>query len=204
MLGTYGRLLRNRRFVAFAIVAAGTVACQFSYNTGGPAILIEHYAIRAETAGILLSAIALSTALAAQLNVFLLRSLTPERVMLGAIALLVLAAVALVLATLTGVGGPTGVVAILFLLLATPGLIVGNAMAAAISSAGDRAGAASALLGVLQFIFGTVGSGIVGYLHDPSGSVLGAVVLLLSIATLAIALRVRSTVLPSPDRCLEP
>jgi DHA1 family bicyclomycin/chloramphenicol resistance-like MFS transporter len=198
MLGTYRQLLRNARFIAFAVVAAGTVACQFSYNTGGPAMLIEHYGIPAATAGILLSAIALSTALAAQLNVFLLRSLAPERVMLGAIALLVTAAVALVVATLTGVGGPTGVVAILFLLLATPGLIVGNAMAAAISSAGDRAGAASALLGVLQFILGTVGSGIVGYLHDPSGAVLGAVILLLSIVTLAIALRARGTALPSP------
>jgi hypothetical protein len=71
-------------------------------------------------------------------------------------------------------------------------------MAAAISSVADRAGAASALLGVMQFILGTVGSGIVGYLHDPSGGVLSVVILMLSLATLSIALRARSAALADP------
>lgn len=192
ILTAYRELLSNGRFVAFSIVAAGVVACQFSYNVGGPAILIEHYGMSAATAGIVLSVIALSTALAAQVNVFILRHMTPERAMMGAIALLVGAALALLVVLLTGLGGVVAVVAMLFLVIATPGFIVGNAMAAAISSAGDRAGAASALVGVMQFILGTVGSGVVGYLHDPSGSVLGIVIVVLSLATLTMALRARS------------
>ncbi len=194
-LGVYSQLLCNRRFIAFSLIVAGTVACQFSYNTAGPAILIEHYGMSAATAGILLSVIALSTALAAQMNVLLLRSLAPERVMMGTIALLVAAAVALLIAVMSGFGGVAALVAILFVVIATPGFIVGIAMAGAISSDPDRAGAASALLGVIQFIVGTVGSGIVGYLHDPSGSVLGIVILVLSLTTLAVALRARSSTL---------
>jgi len=198
ILGTYGGLLRNGRFAAFSLVAAGVVACQFSYNVGGPAILIEHFGLQPATAGLLLSIIALSTAAAAQVNVFVLRRAAPERVMRVSIYVLVAAAVALLLTFLSGLGGVATVVAILFVLIATPGFIATNAMAAAISSAGDRAGAASALVGVMQFILGTVGSGVVGSLHDPSGRVLGVVILVLSLFTLGTALRARSGALAVP------
>jgi DHA1 family bicyclomycin/chloramphenicol resistance-like MFS transporter len=197
MLGTYGQLLRNGRFVALSIVGAGAVACQFTYNTGGPAVIIDHYGIPAATAGILFSLIALSTAVAAQANVFILRWIAPGRVMLLAIYVNVAAAIALLLALMSGAGGVAVLIAILFVLIATPGFIAGNAMAAAISAAGDRAGAASALVGVMQFVLGTLGSGVVGYLHDPSGSVMGIAILALSVGTLATALGARTGALAS-------
>lgn len=189
ILGTYGALLRNGRFAALSLVAAGAVACQFSYNVGGPAVLIEHFGLSPATAGLLLSLIALGTAVAAQANVLVLRRATPGRVMLAALYALVAAALALLLAFLSGLGGVVAVVVILFVLVATPGFIVTNAMAGAISSAGDRAGAASALVGVMQFMLGTAGSGIVGSFHDPSGRVLGVVILVLGLVALGTALR---------------
>jgi DHA1 family bicyclomycin/chloramphenicol resistance-like MFS transporter len=192
MLGTYGRLLRNGRFAALSIVGAGAVACQFTYNTGGPAVIIDHYGIPAATAGILFSLIALSTAVAAQANVFILRWIAPGRVMMLAIYVNVAAAIALLLTLLSGAGGVAVLIAILFVLIATPGFIAGNAMAAAISAAGDRAGAASALVGVMQFVLGTLGSGVVGYMHDPSGSVMGIAIVFLSLGTLAVALAART------------
>jgi MFS transporter, DHA1 family, multidrug resistance protein len=192
MFGTYGRLLRNGRFVALSIIGAGAAACQFTYNTGGPAVIIDHYGIPAATAGILFSLIALSTAAAAQANVFILRWVAPGRVMLLAIYVNVAAAIALLLALLSGAGGIAVLIAILFVLIATPGFIAGNAMAAAISAAGDRAGAASALVGVTQFVLGTLGSGVVGYTHDPSGSVMGIAIVVLSLGTLVVALGART------------
>lgn len=190
-VSTYRELLRDPAFAAFALIASGAVACQFSYNTGGPAVLIEHFGLRPERAGLVLSAIALSTAAGAQANVFLLRFLSPERVMLGTAGALVCAALLLLAAFLTGVGGLPAVIVLLFIIISTPGLITGNAMAAAMSNAGARAGAASALVGVMQFILGSVGSAVVGYAHDSSGAALGAVILGLSLMTLWIALQVR-------------
>lgn len=190
-VATYRELLGNPAFAAFALIASGAVACQFSYNTGGPAVLIEHFGLRPDRAGLVLSAIALSTAAGAQANVFLLRFLSPERVMLGTAGALVGAALVLLAVFLTGAGGLPAVTVLLFIIISTPGLITGNAMAAAMASAGSRAGAASALVGVMQFILGSVGSAVVGYAHDSSGAALGAVILALSLMTLWIALLVR-------------
>ena len=188
VFATYAGLLRNGRIAAFAIAAGGAVACQFSFNTAGPSMLIEYYRLSPATAGWLLSLIALSTAAAAQANMLILRRASPEALMLTAVGVLVGAAAALALVTFGHIGGVTVLACVLFVLAAVPGVIVPNAMAAALSSAGDQAGAASALIGVMQFILGTLGSGIVGYFHDPSGRVLSSVVLALSVATLACAL----------------
>ena len=185
---TYATLLRQRRIAAFAIAAGGAVACQFSYNTAGPAILIEHFRLSPASAGWLLSLIALSTAAAAQANFLILRRMSPERLLIIAIGLLVASSAALLLVSVTQWGGVGAVVCALFVLVAVPGAIVPNAMAAAIAASGDRAGAASALIGVLQFLLGTLGSGVVGYFHDASGRALGATVLCLSLATLGCAL----------------
>jgi hypothetical protein len=57
-------------------------------------------------------------------------------------------------------------------------------MAAAIAAAGPQAGAASALVGVLQFLCGTLGSAALGLHHDTSGRLMGIVILALSLATL--------------------
>ncbi len=188
VFSNYAALLRNGRIAAFAIAAGGAVACQFSYNTAGPSMLIDHFRLSPATAGGLLSLIALSTAAAAQANMLILRRASPERLLIIAVAILVAAAGTLVAVTVWHIGGVWAVVCVLFVLVAVPGAIVPNAMAAAISSAGDRAGAASALIGVLQFTLGTVGSAVVGYFHDPSGRVLGLTVLAMSVATLGCAL----------------
>jgi hypothetical protein len=67
---------------------------------------------------------------------------------------------------------------------------------AAIAPAGAQAGAASALVGVAQFVFGTCGSALLGLFRDPSGRVMAIVIALLSLMTLAIGLRTKA---PQPQ-----
>ncbi|HTY93591.1 MAG TPA: Bcr/CflA family efflux MFS transporter [Steroidobacteraceae bacterium] len=188
---SYAHLLRDARIRGFCLIAASIVACQFTYNTAGPGMLIEHYGLSAASAGIVLSVIALSTAVAAPLNVLALRWRSPEQVMRATVLIAVLAALALL--SLLALRLPVaGVIVALFVLIATPGLVVTNAMAGAISSAGSRAGAASALVGVLQFAFGTVGSGIAGLFHDTSGRVMAVVIVTFTAIALFVGLRLRN------------
>ncbi len=181
---TYGTLLRKRHFTAFATICAAAAAYQLTYNTGAPSILIDHYGVSPSRAGVLFSVIALSTALASQVNALLLKWFSPERLMKIGVQVSVLAGAALILSVFTGVGGLAGLVVALFALIATLGLLIGNTMAAAISSAGAQAGAASALVGVLQFLFGTLGSAIVGLVPDVVGRPMAIVILLLSLLSL--------------------
>jgi DHA1 family bicyclomycin/chloramphenicol resistance-like MFS transporter len=191
VFNTYGRLLSNRRFAAFAAIGACAAAFQFTYNTGGPTVVIEHYHLSAATAGFLFSLIAVSTAAASQLNALLVKWLDPDRILGLAVLLSVVASVALLVSVFTGAGGVTGLVICLFVLISTVGFIMGNSMAGAISSAGDQAGAASALVGALQFLFGTVGSGIVGLIPDTAGRTMGVVIGLLSLTAVVMVLRIR-------------
>ena len=180
-LSTYGTLLRNRRFTAFAVICATAAAFQLTYNTGSPAVAIDHYGMSPSAAGLLFSIIALSTALSAQVNALLLKWFSLERLVHAGVAIGLLASAALLVSVFSGLGGVTGLTVALFALIASLGFLMGNGMAAAISSAGAQAGAASALVGVMQFLFGTVGSGIVGLVPDAAGRPMGVV-----IATLAL------------------
>jgi DHA1 family bicyclomycin/chloramphenicol resistance-like MFS transporter len=191
VFSTYARLLSNRRFAAFAAIGACAAAFQFTYNTGGPTVVIEHYHVTAGTAGFLFSLIAVSTAVASQLNAVLVKWLDPDRILGLAVLLSVVASAALLGSVFTDVGGVAGLVVSLFILISTVGFIMGNSMAGAISSAGDQAGAASALVGVLQFLFGTVGSGIVGLIPDTAGRTMGVVVGLLSLVAVVMMMRIR-------------
>ena len=191
VFGTYGRLLSNRRFAAFAAIGACAAAFQFTYNTGGPTVVIEHYHLSAATAGFLFSLIAVSTAAASQLNALLVKWLEPDRILGLAVLLSVVASVALLVSVFTDAGGVAGLVVCLFVLISTVGFIMGNSMAGAISSAGDQAGAASALVGALQFLFGTIGSGIVGLIPDTAGRTMGVVIGLLSLTAVVMVFRIR-------------
>lgn len=192
VLSTYGSLLKQGRFAACALIGACAVTFQFTYNTGAPAVVVEHYGLQPATAGVIFSVIAVSMALSSQVNAFLLKWRPPVQLMTFGVSLSVVCAAVLLLNVLTSVGGVVVFVGTLFVLMATIGFIAGNAMAGAISSAGHQAGAASALVGVVQFVIGTVGSAIVGIFHDAEGRPMSVVIAALSLIALGISLRMRS------------
>jgi DHA1 family bicyclomycin/chloramphenicol resistance-like MFS transporter len=189
IMSTYGSLLRNRRFVAYAVVGASAGAIQFSYNTGAPGVLIEHYGMSARTCGLSLSAIALSMAVTSQMNALLLRWYLPKRILQVAVVVAALSSALVLVATFTGIGAAVGLIAVLLLQISMVGFIMANSMAGAMSSAGMHAGAASALFGVLMFALGTIGSALIGILHDSSGRLMGCVIATFSVVSLLISFR---------------
>lgn len=195
--GTYGSLLRDRRFLVFATICAAAAAYQLTYNTGAPSVLIEHHGVTPRVTGLLFSLIALSTACASQANAFLLKWYSPERITNRAVLVSVAASVAILICVFTDAGGVPALVAGLFALISTLGFIMGNTLAGAISSSSGHAGAASALVGVMQFLFGTLGSASVGLFPDASGRVMGIVLMALSLLSLLMVLRAPRAVEPA-------
>src|SRR5207302_307167 len=66
---------------------------------------------------------------------------------------------------LPGIAGFAGVFGVLFLAVASVGLIASNAVAVALAPFGNRAGGASSLLGASQALTGVVASAAVGWIH---------------------------------------
>lgn len=191
VLGAYLELLRNRQFSSAAIIASCAAAAQFAYNTGVSSTLIERYGLTPSTCGAYMAAIALSMAVCSQLNGLVLRWFTPVQILSVSVPAALLAGLLTLGAAVSGAGGVNGIAAALLLDISTIGFIMPNAMAIGMMSAGAHPGAASALIGVLMFAFGTIGSAIVGAAHDAAGRAMAVVICAWAAVGLAQLLRLR-------------
>jgi DHA1 family bicyclomycin/chloramphenicol resistance-like MFS transporter len=104
--------------------------------------------------------------IASQINVRAQRLYSPERVLLSALLLQMVAAAVFVTDVLAGWGGLFGILVPLFVWIATMGFVIPNTTGLAMQPFAANAGAASAMLGVLQFVLAALSSGLVALAAD--------------------------------------
>jgi DHA1 family bicyclomycin/chloramphenicol resistance-like MFS transporter len=168
VLRVYRALLRDRHFMRFAFGGGLTIAGMFAYIAGSPYVFMEIYGVLPENYGWIFGTNAAGLIAASQINGRLVMRMKRERIFVAALSMGALAALALLAAGLTGVGGLLGILVPLFVFVAGLGFVLPVATALAMAPHGRNAGAASALLGVLQFVLGAVSGSLVGALHDGS------------------------------------
>ncbi len=188
---SYTGALRSRTFVLYAVIAGCSGGTQFAYNTGAPSVLIDHDHLSASASGVCLAIIATSMACTARLNAWLLNARSPLRILGWAAPGAVIAAALVLAATASGFQTAAGLTAALTLTIAMNGFLGPNAMAGALTSAGPHVGAASALLGVAMFLFGTIGSAAIANLPDAHGIVMSLVILTWATLGLTQVIRLR-------------
>jgi DHA1 family bicyclomycin/chloramphenicol resistance-like MFS transporter len=167
-LRTYGVLLRDRTFMGLVLVAGLAMASVFAYVSGSSFVFQGQYGLSEQEFGVAFGAGAVGLIAATQVNVRLLRRFTPQRILVTGLATGTTAGAALIVAAATGIGGLTTVLASLWLLLASAGLVMPNAPALAMSGYGESAGTAAALLGSVQFGVGALAAPLVGVLGTGS------------------------------------
>jgi len=184
----YLSLLSQKRLVGYALAGALNGATLFTYISSSPQLLIGDYHIAPSAFGWVFGLNGAGVIGANQLNRYLLRRSTPDEVLGKASYLAVAAAALLMLAAVTGLGGNAGVLALLFLVLASYGLMQGNTMAGALNVDPRRAGSISALLGSFSFAAGALAAAAAGALQDGTPRPM-AVVMLVALAGSALALK---------------
>jgi DHA1 family bicyclomycin/chloramphenicol resistance-like MFS transporter len=175
-LAVYGRLLADRRFLGYALAGGFAFAGMFAYISGSPFVFIELYGVAPEHYGWLFGANALGLVSASQLNRRLLARYRGEAILAAALVICATAGALLALVAATGSGGLAGLLAPLFVCVASVGLIGPNTAAAAMAPHGRAAGSASALLGTLQFVVGAAAGALVGALPDGTALPMAAVI----------------------------
>lgn len=185
IVGDYLRLLGQYSFIAPALCGSVAFAGLFAYVTGGPHVLIEIYGVAPEYFGLAFGANALGLIGASQINRRLLRTRTPDAVLARAMWLLPGAGLVIALPVWIGLDSLTLLLVGLFVFLSGIGFILPNTAALALSHAADRAGAASALLGALQFLLGTLAGLALGLWEDLAALALGGT--MFAFATAAFA-----------------
>jgi len=166
----YWGLLRDRQFICYSLAGGLGSAGIFTYISGSPRVLINIYGVQPQYFGFLFGLCAASLIFSSQLSARLLDRHPPERLLKRAqicVVLVTLAGLALTLA-----GWLTLPLLILCLMgfMASQGFVNPNAAALALSRQGHRLGVASAMMGGVQMVSGTLAG--IGISHWQSNSAL--------------------------------
>lgn len=184
LVTTYLDLMRHRQFMTMAAVSGLGTAGLFAYLTGSPRVFIELYGLSPQWYGAFFAMNALALIIAAQFNARLLRRRQPAAVLRP--VLVVWPAISLVTVVLVMLSLLPLWTLVLSLMgyMACQGFIGSNATALALMRQGRRLGAASALSGTMQFLFGAVSGLLVSLWRTDDAMNLAAVMALCSVLAL--------------------
>ncbi len=181
LFGGYAVVLRDGRFRALAVLPGITQAVVISYVAASPFVFREEYGLSAQQFSLLFAVGGICLVTGAQVNAAVVRRVGPARLLRVGLPAVMLGGTAMVLVSVTGVGGVGALLAAMWCTFLAIGFVPPNASAIALSRHGDRAGTAGATIGTLQSgVAGSV-SPLVGLLGGGAiamaGVILGTAVL---------------------------
>ena len=188
----YARLLRDRRFLGYALTNALVFAAMFAYISGSPFVLEDIHGLSPQQYSLVFAVNAVGLVAAAQASGRLVRHVDAHVLLSAGVVGAAAGGVALLVVVSAG-GGLWPMLAAFFALVASVGLVLPNAAALALETHGAHAGAAAALLGFAQFMFGGLAAPLAG-IHLANGALPTAAV----IAALAVAASITLVTLVRP------
>lgn len=191
ILSTYRGLLADPKFVILVLVGALGMSGLFAYIAGAAFVLQGRYGLDQQTFALVFGAGAFAFIGATQLNVVLLKRLTPRTIVTWALVAGALVGVTFLGMVLAGVTGLVAFLVPVWLILATMGLVIPNAPALALSRHPEAAGTSAALLGAAQFGLGAAVAPLVGVLGNDELALalvmaVGAVIALFALLTVGV------------------
>ena len=176
ILQVYLTLLRDRSFMTHTLAGALVFAGLLAYISSSSFLFIELFAVRPEHFGLYFGVNAIGIMAASQINGWLARRIDARRILRCVLPVSALAGLTLLADAWTGFGGFAGILAPLFVYIATHGFVMPNTTALAMEPHGAIAGSASALLGSLQFILGALAGALVGLAANGTAVPVAAVI----------------------------
>lgn len=180
-LRSFRTLLADRLFVAVVLSAGLAGASMFAYIAGATFVLQQLYGLSAQQFSFAFGANALGIVVAGQLGAQLADRWSPQRVLALGLVLNLVGAAGLFVTVLVGLGLPF-LLGSLFVMVSALGLVFPTSTALALADHPDRAGAASSLLGLGQYVLGAVVAPLVGLGGQGTAIPLGVVAAACSVA----------------------
>ncbi|WP_408011712.1 multidrug effflux MFS transporter [Pseudalkalibacillus sp. A8] len=183
VLKNFRSLFRNREFLGYALTQGFIIAGIFAYVSGIPFVYQNIYGVSPQIFSLLFGVNGIALIIGTQ-SVGRLTDVISERTFLK-IGLFLSTTAGSVLLTALLLKAPLLVVAIpIFFLVASIGIIATTSFALAIETQGHIAGSASALLGLLPFLLGSVTAPLVGAAGEFTAIPMGVVILSTSLLAL--------------------
>ena len=199
---SYWQLLRNRRYLGMTVAMGFVMATLFGYISGSSFVFMTHYGLSATAYSAVFAANSVGMILTGQLNYYLCTRMPLRTILAGGFAALLLFMLLFLAAVFLDMAGMWTALVLLFLATSSLGLLFGGITSESMFSADPRQmGAASSLLGVIQYVFGGAAGIVLGVFHTgtlrPYAVVL-CVCSILAVASWALADR-RQTDLSAAD-----
>ncbi len=196
--GSYWRLLGDRSFVGYALIGGFGMGTTFSYVTGASNVISSTYGLAPQSLGLLLGLNGFAFMLASRLNTLALRRMGPAEILERASIGPLLCAALLVAATAFVQPPLWAFVALQLALFVAVGRVNPNSSALALAHHGREAGTASALLGSIQSMMGTLaGLNVATFTNGTAGRLAVLMAIPASLSWLSYRW-VRSRVSPAP------
>lgn len=175
LLKNYAILLRDGKFMGYGLSSGVLFAGVFAYISGSPFIYQNIYNVSPQMFSILFALNGISLMLGAQLVKRLAGHTTPHNIFLIGLLSSFISSLAILIVVLSN--GPLAALVIsLFLFNSSIGIVGPISFTLAIESQGHMAGSASALLGILPFLLGSITSPLVGMAGEYSAIPLGVII----------------------------
>jgi DHA1 family bicyclomycin/chloramphenicol resistance-like MFS transporter len=176
VLVVYGRLLRDRTYIGYVLSGALIFAGLLSYISGSPFVFIELFHVPPERYGIFFGINAIGIMSASQFNRWLVTRVEVRRIVGIVLSVAMTASLVLLFDAYSGFGGFAGILIPLFCYITCHGFVMPNTTGLAMAPHGQVAGSASALLGTIQFVLGSIAAALVGAFANGTAVPLAAVI----------------------------
>ncbi|WKA59379.1 Bcr/CflA family efflux MFS transporter [Planococcus shenhongbingii] len=170
---TMGSLMKTRPFIGYALVAGMIHGGSFAYVAGTPFVYQEIYGVTPQTFGLLFGINGIAMILGSYIIGKFGGIVSEHRLLQGAVFLASGATFLLLIMTI--VEGPlASIVTLIFIYMIAVGMTFTSSFTLAMHGQGHRAGSASAVVGMLPLVIGSLVSPLVG-INETSAVPMGAI-----------------------------
>lgn len=179
----YLGLIRNPRFVGYALLAGTSLGAIFAFLTAGPFIFINNFGVPTEDFGLYYFFIVLSYMLGSFVINRASHSVDPMVALWLSVCVVMSGACWIMWLVQTGVASPVSITVGMCLIFFGAGPIFAIAPSRALDATSDRVGYASALLGCAELSIGAVAAAAITIMHDGTAMPLAITLVGLGLAT---------------------
>lgn len=166
----YGILLRNTEFMAYTLCVTFFYVGAYAFIAGSPSVYITYFKIEPQNYGWLFALNVVGIVSLSFANRILVRKYSLDKLLKASTAVAMFAGITLSLLVKFNIGAIYGVIIPVFVFFSMNGIIAACTTAAALDKVPEMAGAASALLGSLQYGSGILSTLFLAWFSDENGS----------------------------------
>ncbi|MFD0677859.1 MULTISPECIES: multidrug effflux MFS transporter [unclassified Paenibacillus] len=174
-LSTFRRLISDKSFMGIALSQGLVVAAMFAYISGSPFVIQNIYGATPQMFSLFFAINGLGIIIASQTAGRLVSRIGEMKLLVSGLLIALLGGIMLLIMILAG-AGLAAVLPCLFLVVSSVGIVTTAGFSLAMQNQKQAAGSASALLGVLSFIFGGIVAPLVGLGGEGTAVPMGIVI----------------------------